>query len=57
MAYAFIFFLALLADQLSKALAAGLNFDNIQLIPGLLGLDFTYNPGIAYGSFGDAEWL
>ena len=57
MAYAFIFFLALLADQLSKALAAGLNFDNIQLIPGLLGLDFTYNPGIAYGSFADAEWL
>ena len=57
MAYAFIFFLLLLVDQGSKALAAGLNFDNIQIIPGLLGLDFTYNTGIAYGSFGDAEWL
>lgn len=57
MAYAFVFFLVLLADQLSKALAAGMNFQDIQIIPGLLGLDFTYNPGIAYGSFGDSEWL
>ena len=57
MAYAFIFFIVLLVDQGSKALAAALHFDNIQIIPGLIGFDFTYNPGIAYGSFGDAPWL
>ena len=57
MAYAFIIFLALLADQLSKAVAAALNLQDVQVIPGLLGFDFTYNTGIAYGSFGDAEWL
>ena len=57
MAYAFIFFLLLLVDQGSKALAAALHFDNMQVIPGLIGFDFTYNPGIAYGIFGDAEWL
>ena len=57
MAYAFIFFIVLLVDQGSKALAAALHFDNIQIIPRLIGFDFTYNPGIAYGSFGDAPWL
>ena len=57
MAYAFIFFIVLLVDQGSKALVAALHFDNIQIIPGLIGFDFTYNPGIAYGSFGDAPWL
>ena len=57
MAYAFIFFLLLLADQLSKALAAGLNFEYVQVIPNFLQFHFTLNPGIAYGSFADAEWL
>lgn len=57
MAYAFVIFLTLLADQLSKAIAAGLNLNDVQVIPGLLGFDFVYNPGIAYGSFGDAPWL
>ena len=57
MAYAFVFFLVLLADQLSKAAAAGLDLQNVQVIPGLIQFDFVYNPGIAYGMFGGAEWL
>lgn len=63
MAYALTFFIIVLADQLSKAVAYALDLENVTIIPNILSLDKLRNPqtgdlntGMAYGLIGDKEW-
>ena len=59
MAYLFVFFILLFADQFTKAAAFavyGSNGPLIYWIPNFLGIDTCYNPGASLGIAADKPW-
>ena len=55
--YAFLFFIVLLVDQLTKAIAYALYGKSIMLIPGLFGFEaIPLNTGISFGWLSDKAW-
>ena len=59
MAYLFVFFILLFADQITKAAAFavyGSNGPLIYWIPNFLGIDTCYNPGASLGIAADKPW-
>jgi len=54
--YAWIAVLTVIADQLVKLLARGLK-GSVTLIPGLLGLKYAQNTGMAFSMLSGQSWL
>lgn len=55
--YGWIALTVVAADQLTKAAAVGLGEETVVLVPGVLGLHYAQNTGMAFGLFSGMPWL